>query len=211
MNNMEIILKYFPALDAQQQLRMARLGPLYQEWNQKINVVSRKDIGNLYAHHILHSLGIARLIHFAPGAEILDLGTGGGLPGIPLAIFFPEVKFTLIDGTRKKAMVVEEIAGALGQENVKARHIRAEEVKEKFDFVISRGVASLDKLVAWSFPLIKTKQQHALPNGLITLKGGDVKAEIKALPRGSYTELYPLSDFFDEEYYREKYVVYVQY
>ncbi len=211
MNNMEIILKYFPGLDAQQQLRMARLGPLYQEWNQKINVVSRKDIGNLYAHHILHSLGITRLIHFAPGAEILDLGTGGGLPGIPLAIFFPQAKFTLIDGTRKKITVVEEIAGALGLENVNARHIRAEEMKEKFDFVISRAVASFDKLVAWSFPLIKTQQQHALPNGLITLKGGDVKAEIKALSRGSYTELYPLSDFFDEEYYREKYVVFVQY
>ena len=211
MINMEDILKYFPQLTEQQQQQLARLGPLYREWNQKINVISRKDIDNLYAHHILHSLGIARLIHFAPGAEILDLGTGGGLPGIPLAIFFPKTRFTLIDGTRKKVLVVEEIVGALGLTNVSARHIRAEELKQKFDFVICRAVASLDKLVAWSFPLIKNKQQHALPNGLITLKGGDIQAELDALPRGSYTEVYPLSDFFDEEYYQEKYILYVQY
>lgn len=207
---MEIILKYFPQLDGRQQQQMAQLGPLYTEWNQKINVVSRKDIDNLYAHHILHSLGIARLIHFAPGAEILDLGTGGGLPGIPLAILFPKTRFTLIDGTRKKIMVVEEITRTLGLDNVTARHIRAEEVKQKFDFVVSRAVASLDKLVEWSFPLIRAKQQHALPNGLITLKGGDIKAELKTLPQGSYTEVYPLSGFFEEAYYQEKFVVYVQ-
>ena len=207
---MEIILKYFPQLDGRQQQQMARLGPLYTEWNQKINVVSRKDIDNLYAHHILHSLGIARLIHFASGAEILDLGTGGGLPGIPLAILFPKTRFTLIDATRKKIMVVEEITRTLGLDNVTARHIRAEEVKQKFEFVVSRAVASLGKLVEWSFPLIRAKQQHALPNGLITLKGGDIKAELKTLPRGSYTEIYPLSGFFEEAYYQEKFVVYVQ-
>ncbi|MCB0594424.1 MAG: 16S rRNA (guanine(527)-N(7))-methyltransferase RsmG [Lewinellaceae bacterium] len=207
---MEILLKYFPQLTEQQQQQLAQLGALYKEWNEKINVISRKDIDNVYDHHILHSLGITRLIHFAPGAEILDLGTGGGLPGIPLAIFFPKTKFTLIDGTRKKILVAEEIIGALELANVKARHIRAEELKQKFDFVVCRAVASLDKLAAWSFPLIKRPQQHALPNGLITLKGGDVMAEIKALPRGSYTERYALSDFFEEAYYQEKYIIYVQ-
>ncbi|MCB9295746.1 MAG: 16S rRNA (guanine(527)-N(7))-methyltransferase RsmG [Lewinellaceae bacterium] len=207
---METLLKYFPKLTELQQQQLAQLGPLYQEWNQKINVISRKDIDNLYAHHILHCLGITRLIHFAPGAEILDLGTGGGLPGIPLAIFFPQVAFTLVDGTRKKIMVAEEIIGTLGLANARACHIRAEELKQKFDFVVCRAVASLDKLVGWSFPLIKSQQRHALPNGLITLKGGDIKAEIKALPRGSYTEVYPLSDFFDEAYYQEKYIIYVQ-
>lgn len=208
--DVELLLKYFPRLSERQQQQLEQLGPLYREWNQKINVVSRKDIDNLYAHHILHSLSIARLIHFAPGAEILDLGTGGGLPGIPLAIFFPEVKFTLIDGTRKKITVVEEIVGSLGLENVKARHVRAEELKQKFDFVVCRAVASLDKLAGWSFPLIKAKQRHALPNGLISLKGGDIKAEIEALPRGAYTEAYALSDFFEEEYYEEKFIIYVQ-
>lgn len=207
---MEILLKYFPQLTEQQQQQLAQLGALYKEWNEKINVISRKDIDNVYDHHILHSLGITRLIHFAPGAEILDLGTGGGLPGIPLAIFFPKTKFTLIDGTRKKILVAEEIIGALELANVKARHIRAEELKQKFDFVVCRAVASLDKLAAWSFPLIKRPQQHALPNGLITLKGGDVMTEIKALPRGSYTERYALSDFFEEAYYQEKYIIYVQ-
>ena len=207
---MEILLKYFPQLTEQQQQQLAQLGALYKEWNEKINVISRKDIDNVYDHHILHSLGITRLIHFAPGAEILDLGTGGGLPGIPLAIFFPKTKFTLIDGTRKKILVAEEIIGALELANVKARHIRAEELKQKFDFVVCRAVASLDKLAAWSFPLIKRPQQHALPNGLITLKGGDIRAEIKALPRGSYTERYALSDFFEEAYYQEKYIIYVQ-
>ncbi|MCO6475458.1 MAG: 16S rRNA (guanine(527)-N(7))-methyltransferase RsmG [Phaeodactylibacter sp.] len=207
---MELLLKYFPKLTGQQQQQLAQLGPFYREWNQKINVISRKDIDNLYAHHILHSLAIARLIHFAPGAEILDLGTGGGFPGIPLAIFFPQVKFTLIDGTRKKVMVVEEAVNALGLTNVRPRHIRAEELKQKFDFVASRAVASLDKLVEWSFPRIKAKQQHALPNGLITLKGGDIETEIKALPRGAYTEVYALSDFFEEQYYQEKYIIYVQ-
>ena len=210
MKRMEILLKYFPQLTEQQQQQLAQLGALYKEWNEKINVISRKDIDNVYDHHILHSLGITRLIHFAPGAEILDLGTGGGLPGIPLAIFFPKTKFTLIDGTRKKILVAEEIIGALELANVKARHIRAEELKQKFDFVVCRAVASLDKLAAWSFPLIKRPQQHALPNGLITLKGGDVMAEIKALPRGSYTERYALSDFFEEAYYQEKYIIYVQ-
>ena len=207
---MEEILKYFPHLSQEQQEKFMRLGDLYKEWNQKINVVSRKDIDNIYPHHILHSMAIAKFITFREGAEILDLGTGGGLPGIPLAILFPETSFWLVDGTRKKISVVNEITSQLELNNVKAMHIRAEELKHRFDFVICRAVASLDKLVHWSTRLIKTKEQHAIPNGLITLKGGDLHSEVKALPRGFYTEVVPLTDFFEEDYFSEKHLVYVQ-
>lgn len=208
---MELIKTYFPNLDETQLSRFEQLGPLYQDWNQKINLISRKDIEFLYDHHILHSLAVSGILTFLPGATVLDIGTGGGFPGIPLAILFPETRFTLIDGTGKKIMVVQDIANALQLENVTAQHIRAEELKgQNFDFVVSRAVAELPLLAAWSLRLIKNKQQHAIPNGLIALKGGNVKQEIKALPRGSYTELYPLSDFFKEPYYEEKYAVYVQ-
>jgi len=207
---MDLLLKYFPQLNARQTEQLQQLGPLYREWNQKINVISRKDIGNLYEHHILHAMAIAKVIDFNPGASILDLGTGGGLPGIPLAILFPETQFLLIDGTRKKLNVVEAIREATGLENVSVRHIRAEELHRRFDFVVCRAVASLDKLVEWSMPLLKNKQRHALPNGLITLKGGDVQTEIRSLPRSHYAEAFPLSDFYDEEYYQEKYAIYVQ-
>jgi len=206
----DIILKYFPHLSAQQQKQFEQLAPLYREWNDKINVISRKDIDHLYEHHLLHSLAIAKLIRFKPGAEVLDLGTGGGLPGIPLAILFPDTHFTLIDGTRKKITVVEHIRAGIGATNISARHIRAEELKQRFDFVVSRAVAGLDKLVTWSDRLIKAKQIHALPNGLIALKGGRLKSEIDALPRGNYVEVYPLSDYYEEPYFMEKYVVYVQ-
>ena len=207
---MEIIQKYFPNLSDTQLKQLSLLGPLYQEWNQKINVVSRKDIDNIYDHHILHSLAIAKIISFKPKATILDLGTGGGLPGIPLAILFPDTKFVLVDGTGKKIRVVNEIIEALGLKNAKGFHMRAEDLKIKFDFVICRAVAKLDKLVAWSARLIKNQQVHSLPNGLITLKGGAVKEEIKELPKGEYTEVFPLSDFFEENYYDEKVAVYVQ-
>ncbi|HOY20294.1 MAG TPA: 16S rRNA (guanine(527)-N(7))-methyltransferase RsmG [Haliscomenobacter sp.] len=207
---MQVILDYFPNLSAQQQAQFAQLDALYREWNAKINVVSRKDIDSLYAHHILHSLGIAKVINFKPGAEILDIGTGGGLPGIPLAILFPETQFTLVDGTGKKILVVKEIVQALGLTNVEAHHARAEELKRQFDFTVCRAVTTLDKLCAWSWPLIKRKQQHALPNGLITLKGGDLKEEIAALPKGTYVDKIPLSRFFKDPFYEEKYAVYVQ-
>lgn len=207
---MEIIRKYFPSLSQKQCDQFAQLEGLYREWNQKINVISRKDIDNLYAHHILHSLAIARFITFQADAHILDLGTGGGLPGIPLAIFFPETNFTLIDGTRKKIMVVQTISNELGLENCKAMHIRAEEHKGRYDFVVSRAVASIDKLAGWSFPLIKDKQQHAIPNGLITLKGGKLQQELQELPRKSYVEQYPLTDYFELPFYEEKHLIYVQ-
>jgi 16S rRNA (guanine527-N7)-methyltransferase len=207
---MESILAHFPRLSETQQQQFAALGELYTEWNSKINVISRKDIEDLYPHHILHSLGIAKVIDFASGAKVLDLGTGGGLPGIPLAILFPQTQFTLIDGTGKKILVVSEIAKAIGLENVDARHARAEELKEKFDFVVCRAVASIDKLVLWSQPLLAKKHQHGLPNGLITLKGGNLKEELAALPRGSYVEKYPLSKYFKDPYYEEKFAIYVQ-
>lgn len=207
---MDTILQYFPDLTQLQIDRFRQLEPLYREWNEKINVISRKDIDNLYEHHVLHSLGIARVVSFKPKARILDLGTGGGFPGIPLAILFPETQFTLVDGTRKKITVVTEVVQALGLENVSARHIRVEELKGQFDFVVTRAVATLDKLVPWSFRLIKEKQLHSLPNGLLALKGGQINDEIKSLGRGAYTETFPLSDFFQFPYYEEKYVVYVQ-
>jgi len=207
---MKNILRYYPNLSEKQIEQLTQLGPLYKEWNDKINVISRKDIDNLYQHHVLHSLVISNVIQFNKGSKILDLGTGGGFPGIPLAILFPEVQFTLIDGTRKKITVVNEVASAIGLENVNAQQIRAEELKQKYDFVICRAVASLDKLINWSFRLLSQKQTHGIPNGLITLKGGNIKEEIKALPRKEYVELYRLSKYFSEEYFEEKYVVYVQ-
>lgn len=207
---MELIQEHFPKLTEPQIAQLEQLEPLYRDWNEKINVISRKDIGHLYPHHVLHALGISKVVKFRTGAQILDLGTGGGLPGIPLAILYPNVQFTLIDGTRKKIKVVEEIASAIGLENVKAKHIRAEELKGRFDFVVCRAVASLDKLVPWAQRLLKREERHALPNGLLTLKGGNLKNEIKALGKGQYVELFPLTDYFPLEYYIEKYVVYVQ-
>ncbi len=207
---MEKIRKYFPDLSDLQIQQLEKLGPLYQEWNEKINVISRKDIENLYTHHVLHSLVIAKFLPFKADAHILDLGTGGGFPGIPLAILFPETQFTLIDGTRKKIRVVEEVSAALELKNVTAKHIRAEELKERFDFVICRAVASLDKLVMWSFRLLKSNHYHFMPNGLITLKGGNLRKEIRALGKGHYIEVHSILDFFKDEYFEEKKLVYVQ-
>lgn len=211
---MQTLSRYFPELDTGQLARFDQLAPLYRAWNAKVNVISRQDIDNLEIRHILHALAIARAFRFNPGAQLLDLGTGGGFPGIPLAIALPEVRFTLIDGTGKKIAVVQEIAKALGLGNVDARHCRAEDLpmRGKFDFVVSRAVAPLDKLLQWSKPLLKKKQEHAYPNGLIALKGGDIRSEIKALPgRGAdYTEIFPISAFFAEPWFEEKWVVYVQ-
>ena len=207
---MEIILKYFPDLTETQKEQFAQLKPLYTEWNEKINVVSRKDIDNLYERHILHSLAIAKMVSFMPGGQILDLGTGGGLPGIPLAILFPETKFTMVDGTGKKIRVANSIIDKIGLKNAVAKHMRAEELNRKFDFVLARAVTRIDRLQAWTRKLLKKKQNHGLPNGLITLKGGDVNSEIAKMPGNNYVEVYVISDYFDEEYFEEKFVVYVQ-
>ena len=208
---MELIQQYFPNLTEQQLEQFRQLRPLYQDWNQKINVISRKDIDNIYEHHVFHSLAIAAVIRFRANSEILDLGTGGGFPGIPLAILFPDTKFTLIDGTLKKIKVVKAVCEAVGLKNVEAMQMRAEELKKRrFDFIITRAVARLPQLVQWSERLLKSKHVHPLPNGLIALKGGRVQEEIKELPKGSYAELYPIQDFFQEPYFEEKFVVYVQ-
>ena len=207
---MKSLYKYFPDLTDQQKMQLELLGPLYKEWNDKINVVSRKDIDNIYLHHILHSMAIAKEFSFVDGAHILDLGTGGGLPGIPLAILFPNVHFTMVDGTGKKIKVVKEIIAALNLKNATARQIRAEELKEKFDFVVCRAVTSLDRLIAWTRKLLKRKHQHPIPNGLITLKGGNLQAEINALANKEYIEKYPLSNYFEEPFFEEKFIVYVQ-
>ncbi len=207
---MNLLLKYFPNLTETQLRQFEQLPDLYRAWNDKINVISRKDIDNIVERHILHALAIAKVVTFVPGAEILDLGTGGGFPGIPLAILFPKTRFTLIDGTGKKIKVVNEVIEAIGLENAKAKHSRSEEIKHHFDFVVCRAVASLDKLINWSFRLLKKKQSHAIPNGLITLKGGNIQSEIRALPRKEYIEIYPVSKYFEEEYFEEKCVVYVQ-
>ncbi|MBN8683456.1 MAG: 16S rRNA (guanine(527)-N(7))-methyltransferase RsmG [Chitinophagales bacterium] len=210
----ELLLKHFPQLDAKQQAQFAQLPELYTEWNAKINVISRSDIDNLMERHVLHSLALARVISFKPGAKILDLGCGGGFPGIPMAIFYPETHFTLIDATGKKIKVVQEVAQALGLTNVTAIHGRVEELKTPgaYDFVISRAVAPLVKLMFWSHRLISKKHQHAYPNGLIALKGGDLRAEIRELPgKGKdYTEIFPIRGYFKTEFFEEKSVVYVQ-
>ena len=211
---MQLIDKYFPDLNAEQRAQYAQLIPLYTEWNAKINVISRQDIENLEERHILHSLAIAKVVQFKPEARLLDLGTGGGFPGIPLAIMFPDTAFVLIDGTGKKIQVVKEVAAALGLKNVTALHARVEELKmnNQFDFVLTRGVTTLDKLLIWSQRLLKKKHLHAYPNGIIALKGGDLRAEIKALPGkgGAYSEIFHIQDFFKEEFFKEKHIVYVQ-
>jgi 16S rRNA (guanine527-N7)-methyltransferase len=207
---MENLLHYFPKLSDTQVSQFNELLPFYREWNAKINVVSRKDIDNLMVHHILHSLAIARYIQFVPGTRVLDLGTGGGFPGIPLAIFFPQVEFTLIDGTRKKILVVEEACRHLGLQNVNPKAVRAEELKDKFDFVVSRAVTAIDQLLIWSRPLISQRQRSAIPNGLITLKGGKVKQELKTIPKGYYSEITSITDYFSDPYFEEKFLIYVQ-
>ncbi len=207
---MDLILEYFPNLTTQQIEQFAQLEDLYKEWNAQINVISRKDIDNLYERHVLHSLAIAKMVTFRQDSQVIDLGTGGGFPGIPLAIFFPKVSFTLIDGTRKKIRVVEAIVEAIELKNVQAKPIRAEECKDRADFVVTRAVASLDKLLLWSRKLLKTKQMNALPNGLIALKGGNIEGEIDLIHKDEYKEVYDIREYFDRPAFDEKYVVYVQ-
>lgn len=204
---MDEILKYFPHLTEEQQNQFAALYDLYLDWNSKINVISRKDIQNLYEHHVLHSLGIAEVLNLKPGSKIMDLGTGGGFPGIPLAILFPDSQFHLIDSIGKKIRVAQEIANAIGLKNVTFRHCRAEEEKAKFDFVVSRAVMPLADLHKICRKNIAKEQKNALPNGLICLKGGELEREMSAVK--GVIEVTELSDYFTEEYFTTKKVVYV--
>lgn len=204
---MDIILKYFPNLSEVQQQQFAALYDLYTDWNSKINVISRKDITNLYEHHVLHSLGIAKVMQFRPETAVMDLGTGGGFPGIPLAILFPETHFHLVDSIGKKVKVATEIANAIGLKNVTTRHCRAEEEKQLFDFVVSRAVMPLADLLKIIRKNIKKEQHNALPNGLICLKGGELGREV--MPVKHQTLMYDLKDYFEEEFFETKKVVYV--
>lgn len=204
---MDIILKYFPNLCEVQQQQFAALYDLYTDWNSKINVISRKDITNLYEHHVLHSLGIAKVMQFRPETTVMDLGTGGGFPGIPLAILFPETHFHLVDSIGKKVKVATEIANAIGLKNVTTRHCRAEEEKQLFDFVVSRAVMPLADLLKIIRKNIKKEQHNALPNGLICLKGGELEREV--MPVKHQTLMYDLKDYFEEEFFETKKVVYV--
>lgn len=203
----EIIYKYFPDLTDKQKQQFDALYDLYVEWNSKINVISRKDIENLYEHHILHSLAIAKFIGFKPGTTILDLGTGGGFPGIPLAILFPDVTFLLNDRINKKLKVGQEVATAIGLENVSFRHCGAEEIKERFDFVVSRAVMPLPDLIKIIKKNIKTEQKNAIGNGLICLKGGELQNELAPFKRSAIVD--DIAMYFDEEFFVTKKIIYV--
>jgi 16S rRNA (guanine527-N7)-methyltransferase len=203
---MEAILKHFPYLTDIQKEQFQQLDSLYHEWNEKINVISRKDIDALYTKHVLHSLGIAKIQSFVPGTFVLDVGTGGGFPGIPLAILFPETRFYLIDVIAKKIKVVQAVADALGLKNVKAEQIRAENVKGDFDFIVSRAVTNMPDFVSWVKTKIKKQHKHELKNGILYLKGGDLTEELKDFPKAT---LYDLADFFEDEFFETKKVVHL--
>jgi 16S rRNA (guanine527-N7)-methyltransferase len=204
---MELIQKYFPDLTSAQLEKIKRLGTLYNFWNPQINVISRKDIIHLYERHVLHSLSIARIISFRPGTRILDVGTGGGFPGIPLAILFPDTDFLLIDSIGKKIKVVKEIAGDLNLTNIVAAQIRAEQVTGKFDFVVSRAVTAIPQLLGWVKKNISSVQQNSHPNGLIYLKGGDIEEDVKPYKR--IVQVYALSVFFQESFFETKKLIFI--
>ena len=203
----DIIRTYFPQISDEQQRQFDALGDLYLDWNAKINVISRKDIDNLYEHHVLHSLASAKVVNFRPDTAILDFGTGGGFPGIPLAILFPECHFKLIDGTGKKIRVAQEVANAIGLKNCQPEHLRGEEEKGKYDFVVSRAVMPLPDLVKIVKKNIGKKQQNALPNGILCLKGGELQAELR--PFYKIVETTDISNFFTEEWFKGKHVIYL--
>lgn len=207
MADISIIEKYFPNLSDVQKSQFAALDALYQDWNSKINVISRKDMDNFYEHHVLHSLGIAKFTDFADGTEILDLGTGGGFPAIPLAIIFPNVSFHAIDGVGKKIKVLNAVAESIGLTNIKGEHLRAEDVKAKYDYVVSRAVMQMPDLMKLARPLLKPVASSALPVGVIALKGGDLTEELNPLGRNAMSE--SLTNYFEEEFFSTKSVVYV--
>jgi len=201
----ELIEKYFPNLSEKQKNQFAQLEKLYAKWNEKINVISRKDMDSLYEKHILHSLGIAKVMEFEPGTKVLDIGTGGGFPGIPLAILFPEVQFTLVDSIGKKITVVKEVSAGIGLENVTAMHKRAEELKEKFHFVVSRAVTQMPVFLTWLRGKFEKQSFNKKPNGVLYLKGGDLTEELAGLK----TEIFPLQNYFESEFFETKKVVYL--
>jgi len=205
--DLQIIEKYFPSLTEMQKEQFAQLKPLYEEWNAQINVISRKDVDCLYERHILHSLSIAKFIKFKEGTKLMDLGCGGGFPGIPLAILFPEVSFTMIDSIGKKIKVVQEIANAIGLKNVQAHHMRAEKVNESFDFVITRAVAPMMDLVKWTRKKYSKEQRHTIENGVIALKGGDLSQELASW--GNRKTTVHLSDYFEEAFFETKKIIHV--
>ncbi len=206
--NEEIIFQYFKDINDEQRAQFRALGPLYQEWNAKINVISRKDIDNLYMHHVLHSLGIAKVVNFRQGSNILDIGTGGGFPGIPLAILFPNCKFKLIDSIGKKTRVAAAVANAIGLKNVVVEHRNVIEEKNKYDFVVSRAVMNASDLVKLIRKNVSKEQRNALPNGLICLKGGDMTEEMA--PFKNHSEIWDLKSYFDDEFFDTKKVMYIQ-
>ena len=205
---MDIILKYFPELTERQREQFAALLPLYEDWNAKINVISRKDMANFYEHHVLHSLAIAKVQPFKTMAEILDVGTGGGFPGVPLAIMFPHANFHLIDSIGKKIKVVQDVAQQLDLKNVRAEQIRAEQVEGEYDFIVSRAVASLPEFVKWVRGKVSDSHYHKLWNGILYLKGGDLEAELAPFKKRART--WDVSEFFEEEYFETKKVVYLK-
>ncbi len=204
----DIIFKYFPDLTVKQRSQIEQLPELYNLWNSQINVISRKDIDLLYERHVLHSIGIAKVMSFLPGESVLDVGTGGGFPGIPLAILFPETRFHLVDSIGKKIKVVQEVAKALGLTNVKASHLRAEQLDEKFDFVVSRAVTQLKDFYPWVRGKFSKDSKNTLSNGILYLKGGDLEQEIKE--SGLKVQQYHLKDYFSEEFFETKQVIYVK-
>ncbi|KAA3618829.1 MAG: 16S rRNA (guanine(527)-N(7))-methyltransferase RsmG [Flavobacterium sp.] len=203
---MELIKKYFPTLTENQISQFEQLSVLYQDWNLKINVVSRKDIEELYLRHVLHSLGIAKVLAFKPDSRILDVGTGGGFPGIPLAILYPEVQFHLVDSIGKKIKVVREVTEALQLENVKVTNDRVETINDRYDFIVSRAVAQMETFVRWVKDNVAKKSRHELKNGILYLKGGDLTEELAAFPKAT---IYPLTDYFEEDFFETKSVVHL--
>ncbi len=203
---MDIILEYFPDLSENQREQFSKLQDLYEDWNLKINVVSRKDIDELYLRHVLHSLGIAKVMSFLPESKVMDVGTGGGFPGIPLAILFPETQFHLVDSIGKKIKVVNEVVEGLQLQNVKTTHGRVEEVKEEYDFIVSRAVAQMETFVRWTKNKIAKKQRHELKNGILYLKGGDLTDELQKFPKAT---IYDLPNYFEEDFFETKKVVHL--
>lgn len=208
MITVDVIYSYFPTLTEHQKEQFAQLFDVYKTWNDQINVISRKDFDQFYERHVLHSLGIAKLMNFKAGTSILDVGTGGGFPGIPLAILFPDVNFYLVDSIGKKIKVVNAVKDVLGLKNVVAKQQRAEEVKEQFDFVVSRAVTRMENFIPWVAHKFKKKQLNAYPNGIIYLKGGDLEEELKPIKR--YIETTNLTEYFKEVFFETKKVVYVK-